>query len=87
MKGYIDKTALMKTVHTGMNIIEVMQTIINAPAADVRPVVRGRKEKAQQQPYFRGHFPTFICSECHREVNKRWKYCPNCGAEMQGGDE
>lgn len=55
------------------------------PAADVRPVARGRKEKAQQQPYFRGHFPTFVCSECHREVNKRWNYCPNCGARMDGG--
>ena len=35
MKEYIDKTALMKKVHTGMNIIEVMQAIIDAPAADV----------------------------------------------------
>ena len=54
------------------------------PAADVREMRRGRKEKAQQQPYFRGHFPTFVCSECHREVNKRWNYCPNCGADMRG---
>ena len=34
-KDYIDRYSLMKKVHTGMNIIEAMQAIIDAPAADV----------------------------------------------------
>lgn len=34
-KDYIDRHSLEKKVHTGMNIIEAMQAIIDAPAADV----------------------------------------------------
>ena len=39
-KDYIDRYSLIKKVHTGMNIIEAMQAIIDAPAADVVEVVR-----------------------------------------------
>lgn len=39
-KDYIGRYSLMKKVHTGMNIIEAMQAIIDAPAADVVEVVR-----------------------------------------------
>ena len=36
---YIDKTRLMQRIHTGMTLIEAMQEIIDAPAADVVEVV------------------------------------------------
>ena len=39
-KEYIDKTRLMQRIHTGMTLIEAMQEIIDAPAADVVEVVR-----------------------------------------------
>ena len=35
MAEYIEREALEKRINTGMNIIEVMQAIIDAPAADV----------------------------------------------------
>ncbi|MBQ9647041.1 MAG: hypothetical protein IJV43_01600 [Oscillospiraceae bacterium] len=50
------------------------------PAADVRPVVRGRwlthADKRRKFPY---------CSECSRDnVNKAQpSFCPNCGADMR----
>jgi hypothetical protein len=39
-----------------------------------------------------GEIPHLICSECKREPlawnSKRFfKYCPNCGAKMKGGEE
>lgn len=35
MREFIDKTRLMQRIHTGMTLIEAMQEIIYAPAADV----------------------------------------------------
>lgn len=29
--------------------------------------------------------PTYECSACHEWVNKTSKFCPNCGANMDGG--
>lgn len=76
MKEYIDKTALMKKVHTGMNIIEVMQAIIDAPAADVVEVRRGR---------WNNGYEVQNCSECGYRGKRSYHYCPKCGARMDGG--
>lgn len=43
MAEYIEKEALEKRIHTGMNIIEVMQTIMDTPAVDAVEVVRCRE--------------------------------------------
>lgn len=81
MKKYIDKTALMKTVHTGMNIIEVMQAIIDEPAADVVEVRHGRWERVD---YGNGLY-NYHCSSCRHipRENIRSNYCPNCGCAME----
>lgn len=55
-------------------------------AADVRPVVRGR-----WIVHYDDLWPTEStreCSECHEEVPLLidCKFCPNCGAEMDGGE-
>ena len=48
------------------------------PAADVRPVVRG---KWVDEPIkgIRYH-----CSVCQGRFDYTWHYCPNCGADMRG---
>lgn len=56
------------------------------PPSDVRPVVRGR-----WIVHYDDIWPTEStreCSECHEEVPLLidCKFCPNCGAEMEGGD-
>ena len=63
------------------------RAILDAPAADVAPVVHGRWEKQSG---------LYSCSECgmtcpydvQADVIEYWtcKYCPNCGAKMDGGD-
>lgn len=90
MKEYIDKTALMKKVHTGMNIIEVMQAIIDAPAADVVEVRHGRW--VNNDDVYGGE-DLWWCSACKEEFiliegtphDNGYYYCPNCGAQMDGG--
>lgn len=73
----------------------LLQKIQSIPAADVAPVKHGRNE-TQMNPV-----DEFICSECgftiqdfegydndeevYYEFNPR--YCPNCGARMDGGEE
>ena len=56
----------------------------NLPAADVRPVVRGRWETVMLDHERMGCRPTaHYCSECHQITWFRTFYCPNCGAMME----
>lgn len=61
---------------------------INAvPAADVRPVVRGRWEPGETV-FFCGveHAAQRTCSVCGRSaLDEPWYFCPNCGADMREG--
>ena len=59
------------------------------PAADVRPVVRGRWKHSPDTG-------TTACTACGWSIeenfydptsNKDYAYCPNCGADMRGGVE
>jgi len=59
------------------------------PAVDAEPVRHGKWIKADSQQYFRKHYPFFTCSECgyRKDSQKKWNYCPNCGADMRGEKE
>ena len=64
------------------------RAILNAPAADVAPVRHGRwvdrivDENEVIQPWMERYY----CSECLEGGNQSWfKFCPNCGAKMDGG--
>lgn len=54
------------------------------PSADA---VQGEWQKVEEQPYFRKHYDTVCCSVCRKKGNRKWKFCPNCGARMKGGAE
>lgn len=43
MADYIDREWLLQNTNTGMDTIQMMQTMIDAPAADVAEVVRCRE--------------------------------------------
>ena len=68
--------------------IEDMQDVIYAlrdfPTIDAEPVRHGKWIKADSQQYFRKHYPCFTCSECgyRKDSQKKWNYCPHCGARM-----
>lgn len=62
-------------------------TVINsAPTVDAVPVVHGRWVKVHDEVCY-----WLACSVCGEEIPKRFgtdyytKYCPNCGARMDGG--
>ena len=62
------------------------ELIVNAPAADVREVKRG-KWVEHHIPFDWMGFTHWTCSECgygEKEKNiNRTKFCPNCGADMR----
>ena len=76
------------------------RAILDAPAADVAPVVHGRWVFGKDLPYSWGQIPKnkyhLYCSECLEQAFNRSEdndpdfdvdtsYCPNCGAKMDGG--
>ena len=72
-------------------LVDDMQgDVIGEPAADVAPVVHGRWVLLDEC-YNEGVY----CSACHKKVYKKCyanqkiksKFCPHCGAKMDGGAE
>lgn len=93
MTDYISREAAYKTLteyyhHTtdGMHLA-LKEALSRVPAADVRPVVRGRNIY-----YERKGDCDFKCSECGAWVGTvmwgqldggNFNYCPNCAADMR----
>lgn len=55
------------------------------PAADVQPVKQGRWETEICDDGY-GAYNLFVCSLCGSESAKRFNYCRECGARMDGED-
>ena len=80
MSDYISREeaidAVFEAMADGRAIFPVLN---NLPAADVRPVVRGKWEKTSKSLY--------ACSECGNcIIDERVSgcfFCPNCGADMR----
>lgn len=61
------------------DVVERASGIIGViPAADVRPVVRGKWIDYQQ-----GRWVYAKCSECETVHDVKSNYCPSCGADMR----
>lgn len=61
---------------------DVESIVSEIPAADVRPAVWGRW---LHETEIEGH-ACGECSACHK-IRVIDNFCPNCGADMRGGDE
>lgn len=88
MDEYIPRKALLDWVHEFYPEDKVfVSAIINAPAADVAPVVHGRWID-------KGEYA--VCTECGGRSGTQYdgvepiplmtQFCPNCGAKMDGGN-
>lgn len=58
----------------------IQMDMLKLPAADVAPVVHGRKIEDGDIGCF------WLCSLCGECLPYGANYCPNCGAKMDGGD-
>lgn len=60
-----------------LSVVEGM--IFNAPTADVVEVRHGEWKKLYDKA------PRYVCTACnHLYNNREYKFCPNCGAKMDG---
>ena len=97
MAEYIDKQAfndaireaVRKYPNTFYNGLETARQIAHdMSAADVATVRHGRWEFEENWETGYGVY-VHVCTACNAitPVNvSRYKYCPNCGAQMDGGD-
>ena len=96
MSEYIDRetaydAVLFATCGTGYQY-EATSAIDRIPEADVASVVHGSWDGAADG-YADGElvYDMWSCSVCGfhadgADEKPTWKYCPNCGAKMDGGD-
>ena len=59
--------------------------IFKIPAADVAPVRHGCWERVIPSKSAAKWSTRVSCSNCHSAGYAHHKYCPNCGAKMDGG--
>jgi hypothetical protein len=75
-KEYIEREAALEAAKKSHLYFDLKPIINSIPAADVRPVVRGKWEynPGDNIPY---------CSECMMPQDSECNFCPNCGAMME----
>ena len=78
---YISREAALEiTTRTCGDYAAAFAEIRKLPAADVVPVVHGRKIEDGDIGCF------WLCSLCGECLPYGANYCPNCGAKMDGGN-
>lgn len=78
---YIEREAVKSIIN--INFSGLLLAVDLIPAADVVPVVHGRWMITE------GRIENAVCSNCGRHFQpyyEAYRYCPNCGCRMVGGD-
>lgn len=84
MGDYIERQAAVYAVRDHFcDSARTLEAIETLPAADVRPVVRGRWRWVGQDQWN----DCYECSQCGKMNTDNSNFCPNCGADMRGGSE
>ena len=98
MSDYISREALIDRLNKNLSACnhgtfsemcysDAIETVKHFPAADVEPVRMGQWERCFED--WRQQIEGDKCSACGFEYYgtgiRRFHYCPNCGAKMEGG--
>lgn len=81
---YIDK---MPSVLTSDGRRMVRRRALEEYISDTLPSVYPERSKGKWTRDLRMWFTRFSCSNCGKFCDFDYLYCPNCGAEMSGGEE
>ena len=84
---YIDREKAKRLLHIEY-AYAAEQLLDEISAADVAPVVHGRWEYTPQTFNTLGQIRCPFCAwwSLDQSIDGIYKYCPNCGAKMDGGD-
>lgn len=90
MSDLISRSALLKKANHLVLFGDLYGAIVDAPAVDAVPVVHGEWVFGKNH----GDFVEASCTACNGILLVKWydkigeyRYCPNCGAKMDGGEE
>lgn len=79
----IAKFTALEVTEPNATMADAKRVLEDIPAADVAPVVHGRWDETGYCVNCGRHAPFWSISFCCYKS----KYCPNCGAKMDGGEE
>ena len=87
MAEYVEREAVREFIQSYRRSTDIAfhmeEHLDEIPAADVRPVVRGEwRERRFSEDVYGAE-----CSVCHTTWDYRTNFCPNCGADMRGGND
>ena len=89
MSDYINREDTIKAIESETyrhdyldHVIDIIEDI---PSADVAPVRHGHWIK--NDPHCDGLAFLWNCSECGEESDEGYRYCPACGARMDGEND
>ena len=82
---------LQKHYHNSYGEVIKTTPLVSIPTADVEPVKHGKWFKTGQSLVYPDKFRNYFCSECGFEldayIRQEPNFCPNCGADMRGGED
>ena len=89
MSDFIKRDDAIEKINSALKRVFVedigQEIIASIPSADVAPIKHGRWEHERLPSTNGGTYAVVRCSECKSQFPMReTKYCPNCGARMDG---
>ena len=88
MSRYIDADLLLEKLKSTPRYFTVKFDIVNAPTADVKPIVYGEWELVDDTFDEMKDYKCNLCGQlCAMSIYKMMNFCPNCGAKMKGVEE
>lgn len=97
-KKYIELQAAIREFQTNGSDFVYGRRVCNAiisrlkrvPAANVRPSIPGkwiRENNPSYSPFDDSSEYLYRCSQCEEYNNRESAFCPDCGAQMRGGEQ
>lgn len=95
MCNYISKAEAINTILGDMqngesNMEEIFNTALRKAASRIETIPAADVEEVRHGKWvYHYRLKRFVCLECGYEQKHKpeWKYCPNCGAIMDGGEK
>lgn len=86
MTDYIERKAAFDAAQEHFcDSARTLEAIETLPAADVRPVVRGRWERIDGLDELDPRMRCSVCGSVETPL-ERHRFCPVCAADMKGGE-
>lgn len=88
MVEYINQRKLLLKLMQNGCPASVLDIVLSFPAVDTTLAIHGKWAPSERNPSF---LVCSVCGDCYVYdewvYERKWRYCPNCGAKMDGRGE